>query len=93
MGPALFACPFRAQSQLSKPARIGIVGAMGYGVDLVEMFRRAAGLVDRILKGALVKEMPIEQPNVVELVLNLRSARALGIGFPSAMRLRGRAAE
>lgn len=63
-------------------------GPLGYGANLVEMFRRAAGLVDRLLKGARPQDLPVEQPNAVELVLNKRVARALGVAFPAAMRLR-----
>jgi len=63
-------------------------GLIGYGADLVEMFRRAAGLVDRILKGARAQDLPVEQPNAVELVLNVSASRALGIAFPNTMRLR-----
>jgi putative ABC transport system substrate-binding protein len=63
-------------------------GLIGYGADLVEMFRRAAGLVDRILRGARARDLPVEQPNAVELVLNVTTSRALGISFPNTMRLR-----
>ena len=63
-------------------------GLIGYGADLVEMFRRASVLVDRILKGARAQDLPVEQPNAVELVLNMSTSRALGIGFPNTMRLR-----
>lgn len=53
-----------------------------YGPRLVESYRRTAYFVDRILKGAKPAELPIEQPTVLELVINMRSARTLGIAIP-----------
>jgi len=63
-------------------------GLASFGTDLVEMFQRAAGLVDRVLKGAKPAEMPVEQPTNFELVINTRTARALGLAIPSAVLLR-----
>jgi putative tryptophan/tyrosine transport system substrate-binding protein len=56
-----------------------------YGPRLVESYRRVAYFVDRILKGAKPSELPIEQPTVLEFVVNLRSAKALGITIPPAV--------
>jgi len=61
---------------------------MAYAVDLVAMFRRAATLVDKILKGANPATMPVEQANVYELFLNLRTARALGLTLPASLLVR-----
>jgi ABC-type uncharacterized transport system substrate-binding protein len=59
-----------------------------YGPRLVESYRRVAYFVDRILKGANPAELPIEQPTVLELVVNLNSARTLGIKIPSTVLVR-----
>ena len=60
---------------------------LSYGADLKEVFKRLAPLVDRILKGANPADIPVEQANVYEFVINLRSARALGIQPPRTIML------
>ena len=63
-------------------------GLMAYGVDLRTMYRQGALHIDRILKGAKPAELPIEQPTKFELVINTRTARALGLALPRSLLLR-----
>jgi putative ABC transport system substrate-binding protein len=61
---------------------VEIGGLCSYGVDLSDLFRKMAGYVDRILRGAKPAELPIQQPTRFELAINLKTAKLLGIKFP-----------
>jgi ABC-type uncharacterized transport system substrate-binding protein len=60
-------------------------GLLSYGVDVNDLFRRAAPYVDRVLKGAKPAELPVQQPTKFELAINLKAAKALGLDVPAAL--------
>jgi ABC-type uncharacterized transport system substrate-binding protein len=57
-------------------------GLMSYGIDPVDLFRRSASYMDRILKGAKVSELPVQAADRFELVINLKTAKAMGLDVP-----------
>lgn len=81
-----------ARERLPVSAEFAFIGtdglAMAYGADINDLLRRAAGYVDRILKGARPADMPIESPTKFDLAVNLKAVRALGLTLPRAFLLR-----
>jgi len=73
-------------SQIPRFAERG--GLLQYGADVLELFRRSAAYVDKILRGAKPGDLPIEQPTKVDLIINLKTAKALGLTIPPSLLLR-----
>jgi putative ABC transport system substrate-binding protein len=63
-------------------------GLVSYGPDFLDQFGRAAGYVDRILKGQKPADLPVQNPTKYELVINLKTAKALGLTIPESFLLR-----
>src|SRR5262245_42496042 len=77
-----FATRARLPSSFAFRESVGLGGLMSYGVSVVDLFRRSATYVDKILKGAKPADLPVEQPTKFELVINLKTAMALGLEVP-----------
>jgi putative ABC transport system substrate-binding protein len=85
---AELAAKHRLPTMYGQRENIDAGGLLAYGPSLVALARRAASYVDKILKGAKPGELPIEQPTTFELIVNLKTAKALGITIPQSLRLR-----
>jgi putative ABC transport system substrate-binding protein len=82
---ANLAMKHRLPSMVSSRDRVDAGGLMAYGPNLAELWRRAATFVDKILKGAKPGELPVEQPTKFELVINMKTAKALGLTIPPSL--------
>jgi putative ABC transport system substrate-binding protein len=85
---ALLAQQARLATVFQRRENVEAGGLLSYGPDLTEKFRQAADYVDRILKGARPADLPVEQPTKFELVMNLKTAKALGLTIPPSLLLR-----
>ena len=92
-----FAASFRAIATLALANKLPSIGAreyaeagglIGYGADMLRLYRRAAYFVDRILKGAKPGDLPIEQPTKFELIVNLKTAKMLGLAISETFLVR-----
>jgi putative ABC transport system substrate-binding protein len=98
LGSVMFANERRRLVDLAAKNRLAAVymerdyvdagGLMSYGPNIADLFRRAASYVDKILKGAKPGDLPVEQPTKFELVINLKTAKALGLAVPRSLRQR-----
>ena len=80
-----FALKSRLPSVYSNRTAVDAGGLMSYGADLADSYRRVAYYVDRILKGAKPADLPVEQPTKFELVINLKTAKQIGLAIPQSM--------
>ena len=80
-----FAAQRRLPAMYASREFVNAGGLISYGVDFADLFRRAAGYVDRILRGAAPSDLPVEQPTKFELVINLKTAKSLGLEIPDKL--------
>jgi putative ABC transport system substrate-binding protein len=78
----------RLPAMYAQKEYVDVGGLMSYAVSLPDLFRRAATYVDKLLKGAKPADLPVEQPTKFELVINLRTAKALGLTIPPSLLVR-----
>jgi putative tryptophan/tyrosine transport system substrate-binding protein len=79
------AARYRVPTIFSDPQNAESGGLISYGTDIQELFGQAAGYIDSILKGVKPGDLPIELPTKYELVVNLKSAKALGLTIPESV--------
>jgi putative ABC transport system substrate-binding protein len=77
-----FALKSRLASMYRGRESVDAGGLMSYGADIADSYRRVASYVDKILKGAKPADLPIEQPTKFELVINLKTAKQIGVTIP-----------
>jgi putative tryptophan/tyrosine transport system substrate-binding protein len=80
-----FALKSRLPSMYYNREDVDAGGLMSYGADIADSYRRVAYFVDRILKGAKSADLPVEQPTKFELVINLKTAKEIGLTIPQSV--------
>ena len=80
-----FALKSRLPSMYNRREAVDAGGLMSYGADLADSYRRVAYFVDRILKGAKPADLPVEQPTKFELIINLKTAKQIGVTIPQSV--------
>ena len=80
-----FALQSRLPSIYNNTEAVDAGGLMFYGADVVDSYRRVAVYVDRILKGAKPADLPVEQPTKFELIINLKTAKQIGLTIPQSV--------
>jgi putative ABC transport system substrate-binding protein len=83
-----FALKSRLPSMYQNRGAVDAGGLMSYGADLADSYRRVAYFVDRILKGAKPADLPVEQPTKFEFVINLKTAKQIGVTIPQSVLFR-----
>ena len=83
--PIYFARQSRLPDTHANREAVELGALMSYGANIPDLFRRSAAYVDKILKGAKPADLPIEQPIKFELVINLKTAKALGLDVPPTL--------
>jgi putative ABC transport system substrate-binding protein len=82
---AAFALKSRLPSVYNRWEAVDAGGLMSYGADLADSYRRVAYFVDKILKGAKPADLPVERPTKFELVINLKTAKQIGLTIPQKL--------
>jgi putative ABC transport system substrate-binding protein len=78
----MLAAKYRLPAIYTNRAYVADGGLMSYGVEVLDLYRRAASYADRILRGEKPSELPVQQPTKYELLINLRTAKAFGLTVP-----------
>jgi putative ABC transport system substrate-binding protein len=81
----MLAARYKLPATYARGGNVAAGGLMTYGPDRIDQFRRAASYVDRILKGEKPADLPVQAPTKYQLMINLRTAKALGIDMPASM--------